>query len=149
METIFEELKQDHKTQRSIANTILRTEGDDNERKQLFERLKLELKSHANSEERYFYEPMIEYDQSQKKARHSIAEHHEIDELMQKLDNTELSSPAWLTYYKQLRELVFHHLDEEENEVFQVAGKVLTDTRKNELAKGYRRMMEDQKEKLS
>ena len=149
MKTIFDQLRKDHKTQRSLANTLLRTTGYDNEREQLFEQLKIELKAHANSEERYFYEPMFEHDQSQVKARHSIAEHHDIDEMIEKLNKTGLSSPAWLVNYRKLREVVFHHLDEEENEVFQVAGKVMTDSQKSSLGDGYRNMMDEQKEKLS
>lgn len=141
---IFDELKEDHKTQRSLANMILRTEGETDERKSLFKQLKEALEHHANAEERHFYNPMMEHDQSQEKARHSVAEHHDIDEMIEKLEETDMSSSAWLTYFRQLRELVFHHLDEEENEVFQVAGKVLSENQKQELGLKYRKMMTEQ-----
>ena len=141
---IFDELKEDHKTQRSLANMVLRTEGKTDERKSLFRQFKKALQEHANAEERHFYVPMMAHDQSQEKARHSVAEHHEIDELIEKLEKTEMTSSAWLIYFKQLRDLVFHHLDEEENEVFQVAGKVLTEKQKTELGTRYRNMMNEE-----
>lgn len=138
---IFEALKTDHKTQRSLANTLLRTQGETEERKSIYEKLRDQLKSHAKAEERFLYKPLMEFDMSQEKARHSVAEHHDIDEMVEKLDSTEMSSPAWMNYFKQLRELVIHHLDEEENEVFQIAGRVLNENRKEKLGSDYRQMM--------
>lgn len=138
---IFEALKTDHKTQRSLANTLLRTQGETDERKSIYEKLRDQLKTHAKAEERFLYKPLMEFDMSQEKARHSVAEHHDIDEMVEKLDSTEMSSPAWMNYFKQLRELVIHHLDEEENEVFQIAGRVLNETRKEKLGSDYRQMM--------
>ena len=86
----------------------------------------------------------MEYDQTQEKARHSVAEHHEIDELVETLEQTDYSSPGWLASAKKLQHLVTHHLEEEEQEVFQVAGKVLSDSEKTELARTYDEMMEEQ-----
>lgn len=145
---IFDELKNEHKTQRSLINTLLRSEGESNERKSVFNQLKIELVAHANCEERFFYGPLLNRDITQKKARHSISEHKDIDDKIGILDETEMSSPAWMTYFKQLRELVFHHLDEEENQIFQVAGKALNENEKTSLATEYREMMNREREQL-
>ncbi|MFI9652200.1 hypothetical protein [Guyparkeria halopsychrophila] len=59
----------------------------------------------------------MENDLTQELVRHSMSEHHEIDEVMKTLETTEPSSPAWLTHAKKLRETVLHHLDEEEHKV--------------------------------
>lgn len=50
--------------------------------------------------------------------RHGIAEHHEIDELIEKLDETKMDSPGWLRHLKSLQEKVEHHLADEEQEFF-------------------------------
>ena len=84
---------------------------------------------------------MLENDETVELTRHGIAEHHEIDELIEKLDETEMSSPAWLHYLKSLQEKVEHHLADEEQEFFQVAGKVLNERQKEKLADGYREEM--------
>jgi len=143
--TIFEEIRKDHVTQRELLDKITRTTGDSDVREMLWKKLKTELEVHADVEERFFYRKLMNHDISQDQARHSIAEHHEIDELIEKLEETEMSSPAWLTYAKQLKEMVEHHLDEEEHEIFQVAGKALSENQKTGLAKEYRASMEDRK----
>ena len=140
---IFEALRADHEIQRELIKKLVDTSGDTEHRKNLFESLKKELAIHADAEERHFYIPLIESDLTQEKARHSIAEHHEMDELVEKLEETDMSSSAWLTYMKKLAHKVEHHLDEEEQEVFQMAGKALTQKEKDNLADTYKKEMSE------
>lgn len=98
---------------------------------------KKKLSVHADAEERYFYKKLISSDKTQDKARHGIAEHHEIDELIEDLEAAEYSSPGWLVTAKKLKDTFEHHLDEEEHEVFQMAGKVLIESEKKTLADEY------------
>ena len=143
---IFEQIRKDHETQRTLIDLLVKTDGASEGREELYEKLKKELQVHADAEERYFYRPLMEADLTQDQARHSVAEHQEIDELIEQLDNTEMSSPGWLPTAKKLKESVLHHLDEEEHQVFQMAGKVLSEEQKSQLAQSYRKMMEDDKE---
>lgn len=139
--TIFEALREDHDKQRELLKQLTATSGESKERKKLFEKLKHELEIHANAEERYFFVPLLEEDMTQEKARHCIAEHHEIDELIERLEETDMSSTGWLTIAKSLADKVEHHLEEEEHEVFQVAGKALTEKSKTDLTKDYKSFM--------
>lgn len=138
MDRIFDALREDHDKQRAMLEKLLATEGDSAERRKIYRQLKDELKAHAVAEERHFYKPMMDYDAALEKARHSIAEHHEIDEFLEKLDETEMSSSAWLATAKKLSDRVHHHLDEEEQEVFISAGKALSESLKRELAGSFR-----------
>ena len=138
---IFEELRADHQKQRTLVKILTKTHGNSEGRQEIFEKLKHELEIHEDAEERYFYAPLIKDELTQDKARHSIAEHHEMDELVEELENTDMSSPHWIAVAKKLGEKVIHHLDEEEQEVFQMAGKALTEKQKEELAKSYRQSM--------
>jgi hemerythrin-like domain-containing protein len=140
-ETIFEALRDDHQTQRTLADLLVKTHGDSEGRDELFGKLKSELQRHAAAEERCFYKPLIDHDLTQEKARHGIAEHHEIDELIETLEETDPSSPAWKAHAKNLQHMVHHHLDEEEQEIFQQAGRVLSDDLKASLASEYRKQM--------
>ncbi len=135
---IFEELRQDHDIQREIFERLEKTQGDETARRQDFDRLRNELKHHAAAEEKHFYARLMTIEFTQEKVRHSVAEHHEIDEQVETLESTEFSSPQWLPKLRELKELVTHHLDEEEQEVFQMAGKVLTDKQKTSFGKTYR-----------
>ena len=134
---IFEALRQEHEIQRNLVAKLVETHGDTQERKKIFEQLKHELKIHADAEERHFYIPLIKKDLTQEKARHSVAEHHEMDELIEQLEDTEMDASNWLKIAKELEHKVIHHLDEKEQEVFQMAGKALTDNQKTSLASDY------------
>ncbi|APS40092.1 MULTISPECIES: hemerythrin domain-containing protein [Salegentibacter] len=134
---IFEALRQEHEIQRDLVAKLVETHGDTEERKKIFEQLKHELKIHADAEERHFYIPLIKKDLTQEKARHSVAEHHEMDELIEELEDTEMDASNWLKIAKELEHKVTHHLDEEEQEVFQMAGKALTEKQKTSLAEDY------------
>ncbi|MDV6315842.1 hemerythrin domain-containing protein [Idiomarina sp. HP20-50] len=141
--TIFEELRTDHNKQRKLLELLLGTSGNEPERKQYYQQLKVQLDQHAAAEERYFYNPLIEDDATIEMSRHGIAEHHEIDELVETLEQTEMSSPAWLQHFKNLQHKVLHHLEDEEQGFFQRAGKVLNEEEKEKLGKDYRNMMKE------
>ena len=83
----------------------------------------------------------MELDTTIELARHAIAEHHEIDEFIAKLETTDMDSPVWLKTMKALQHKVIHHLAEEEREFFQQAGKNLSASQKIELATQYQAEM--------
>ena len=137
MTTIFEALRESHDIQRELAEKLVQTSGDTPERRELFDLLKNELFAHAVAEDRYFYIPLMMTDSGLNISRHALAEHHEMDELLEQLTETEFSNPGWLAIAKKLSETVHHHLEEEEHGFFQQAGKILEDKQKETLAKKY------------
>lgn len=139
---IFEALREDHQKQRTLCELLTKTAGDSTGRRELFERLKRELETHAAAEERNFYSPLMDHDLTQDIARHSVAEHEELDSLVEELEETPFDSPGWLTTAKKLAHALTHHLDEEEQEVFQLAGKALSEHQKTSLADAYREHLE-------
>ncbi|MHC8351810.1 hemerythrin domain-containing protein [Pseudomonas sp. RT4P38] len=134
---IFEALRESHDRQRTYADALIQTSGDTAERVEAYKQLKSELQAHETAEERHFYIPLMEFDNGVDLSRHAISEHHEMDEMMEELDETEMSSPAWLAAAKKLAEKVNHHLEEEEQKFFQMAGKLLDDKQKEALAGQY------------
>ena len=142
---IFEAIRNDHDIQRDLCDRLTSTSGNSSDRKQLWKALKEELEIHADAEERHFYSPLIHNDMMQEHARPGIAEHHEMDELIEKIDDTDMDSPAWLTYAKQLCERVEHHLEDEEHTFFQLAGKVLSENQKTDLATAYQDAMKERR----
>ncbi|CAM3058508.1 hemerythrin domain-containing protein [Vibrio mytili] len=137
MKNIFDVLKESHEKQRLLLDALMETSGDSPAREEFYHNLKSELEQHAAAEERFFYAPLIESDKTIDLTRHGIAEHHQIDKVIAKLDETDMSSPAWLNEMKTLRHKVLHHLEEEEQRFFQLAGKVMSDKQKRQLANGY------------
>lgn len=142
---IYEAIKKDHVIQRDLCDKILKTSGESKERKQLWTELRKELEVHEVAEERYFYNPLIETDKMQEDARHGMAEHHEIDELIEELEETEMSSPHWLSSMKKLSEKVHHHLEDEEEDFFGKAKNVYSQSEVKELAEGYEKSKKEYK----
>ena len=145
---IFEALKEDHDLQRKLVDELIETHGDTDKRDELFKKIKTELHAHAAAEERFFYIPLMKHDATIEQSRHSVAEHHEIDEMIEKLEETDYSSAGWLVEAKHLQHRVHHHLDEEEEEVFLASEKVLTDDQTTELGSEYQREIDEQREKF-
>ena len=134
---IFEALRESHEQQRSLSQQLIQTSGHTEEREQLFKQLKNELYAHSVAEDRYLYIPLMFDDVGLDITRHALSEHHEMDELVEKLEETDMSNPSWLATAKQLSEKVHHHLKEEEHKFFQQAGKILEDDEKEKLGKKY------------
>lgn len=139
---IYEAIRKDHDIQRNLLDKLVDTSGDTKMRSDLFKELRKELTLHANAEERHFYKPLIPTDMMQEHARHGIAEHHEIDELIEQLEKIEMDSPGWLKIAKNLKDKVEHHLEDEERTFFQLSGKVFNGKEKEELATKYNSYME-------
>ena len=76
------------------------------------------MKSHAAAEEQALYSTMMRKPATTDETRHSVAEHHELDELMNDIAATDMSSPGWLTKFKRLKHDYLHHIDEEEDDHF-------------------------------
>ncbi|PZT85409.1 MAG: hemerythrin HHE cation-binding protein [Citromicrobium sp.] len=115
---IFERLKQDHDRHRELLDKLLETSGDSAEREKLFVELTKELKAHAAAEEQALYSTMMRKPPTTSETRHSVAEHHEIDEALNDLAATDMASGGWLTKFKTFDHDYRHHIDEEEEEHF-------------------------------
>ena len=59
-----------------------------------------------------------------------------------------MSSPGWLTRFKQLKHDIEHHLDEEEDDVFSLSRELISDRKARQLAEAFnqRKPAEVQKE---
>jgi len=134
---IFDALLQSHELQRSIAKRLLSDIGESAQRKRDFEQLKAELAAHETAEERSFYIPLMEHDEGVEGARHGIAEHHEMDEMVECIDKMEPGSAEWLQQLGQLLHKLEHHLREEEEKWFPLARRVLPKQELKDLGEPY------------
>lgn len=134
---IFEALLQSHERQRAQCQRLLDGIGDHGERRKAFDDLKMEMAAHETAEERAFYVPLIEHDETVDPARHGISEHHEMDEMVEDIEKAEAGSAEWLEGMGKLVHKVHHHLDEEEQKFFPQARKVLPVQQQQELGALY------------
>jgi hypothetical protein len=140
MTNIYDELRASHAKQRRLCSSMVRTQAKNPaKREAVFRELRIELAAHAAAEERYLYVPILMYDMGLNSARHALAEHHDMDELVEDLQALSSSGDAWAAKASELAHKVRHHLKEEETKFFQVSGKLLTATQKLRLAGQYRK----------
>ena len=134
---IFHALLVSHEEQRELSARLLASRPATGERAHVFEELKRELAAHETAEERCFYVPLFEHDRSVDLSRHAIAEHHEMDEMVEHLEQVDPHSAAWQECCRKLCDKIEHHLNEEEQKFFPQAGEVLSDEQKHQLALDY------------
>ena len=132
---IFDELKADHDRHRELFKRIAESDPDSQERADLFEELRVELQAHAAAEEQSLYATMMANPELTDEARHSVAEHKEIDDFLGELVEEDPASDKWAKTFKELRHRYIHHIDEEEEEMFPAASKDLDEETKARIAK--------------
>ena len=125
MPSIYDAIKKDHDRHRELLNTIAETSGDSAERREAWDEFYYDVKSHAAAEEETFYSKLLQQTWGQDAARHSVHEHAEMDDILEELREMDLASSGWLTRFKTMKHDYEHHMDEEEQEVFERAKKVI------------------------
>ena len=125
MGDIYEEIKADHDHHRKLIDTIKDTSGASDERKKAWDEFFHHVKSHAAAEEETFYSKLISKTWGQDAARHSVAEHKELDDLMEELQGMDMGSSGWLNKFDTLAHDYLHHIDEEEDDLFKRAREVI------------------------
>ena len=134
-EKIFARLKEDHDKHRTMLDLIDKTEGDSEGRNELFGRFKVEVTAHAAAEEETLYATMLAAPDMRDSAQHSVAEHKEIEDYLEELEEMDYSSSGWLTRFRTMKDRYLHHIEEEEDEMFIEAAKGLSEQKEKELAK--------------
>ena len=142
---IFDRLKQDHDKHRELLDKLLQTSGDSEERETLFEELTRELKSHAAAEEQALYSTMLRKPPTTGETRHSVAEHHEIEEALNDLAATDMSEGGWLTKFKSFDHQYRHHIEEEEEDHFPDFAEHLTEEDMEHMREVFERRKDEEK----
>ena len=130
MPSAIELLKSDHERLREMltrlsGNNVLNAE----ERETLLRSLEKELKVHAMVEEEIFYPAFKDASEKQKDRDmfyESIEEHHVVDMLLPELLPLDGASEQFRAKARVLRELIEHHAEEEETEMFETARQLMT-----------------------
>lgn len=134
---IYADLKRDHDKQRDMLKRLDDQKGDSADRRALFEAFRLEVQSHAAAEEESLYATMLGRPDLRDDARHSVAEHKEVDDLIGELLDMKFGSDEWEQKFAYMRHRYEHHIGEEEEEMFPAAGEKLDDATEERLADTY------------
>lgn len=142
----IELLMQDHEAVRSLLAQLSKADGDAGMREELLTRIEKELQIHSTIEEEIFY-PAFRAAGGKDEHRmfyEAVEEHRAVDELvLPDLKNTDAAGERFSGRAKVLKELVEHHAEEEETEMFAGARKLFS---ADQLAELGRRMEARRKE---
>jgi len=136
---IFKEIEAEHDEAREMMEKLAdTTERAVKTRRQVFDAFKIEMWAHHKVEEAAFYALLRKRRATRSEAFEAINEHHVANGLIEELDSFPVDSVEWGTKFGVLKELVEHHMDEEEEETFAEAREVLSAEEAEELGKSFR-----------
>ena len=140
MTNIYDELRASHARQRRLCSSMARTPARNcAKRETVFRELRIELAAQLRPRNDIYTCRSLMFDMGLNSARHALAEHHDMDELVEDLQSLDAAGEAWGTKAGELAHETRQHLKEEETKFFQVSGKLLSPTRKVRLAEQYRK----------
>lgn len=145
-QSIFAVLIEDHDRHRALLHRAC-SSRDHAQRGALFEELRREIKGHSAAEEQALWSTVLRIPAITEDGRHAVAEHHQIDKLLDELADTDAGSSEWAGRMEKLRDKYFHHIDEEENELFISIEGELSEHDKHYMAEVFERRKREEKHK--
>ncbi len=129
---LFDLLKQDHEKVKDLFEEI--EDGDMEAQEDLFSQIQEELEMHMEGEEKFFYPALEESEDTKEKVLESYEEHHVTKMVLGEFGGMAQDDERWKAKVKVLKELVEHHIEEEEKEIFRMAKKALDKEKIQEIA---------------
>lgn len=142
---VFGRLIEDHDRHRALLAMLEATGGKGKDAKALFEELVYELKGHAAAEEQALWSTVLRNPETTEFARHAVAEHKDIDKMLDDLAARDMGTPKWLERFAALKHEYLHHIREEEQEQFVESEKILTAADRKHMLAVFERRKEAEK----
>ena len=120
----FELLKADHRKVEELFTQLESARGAAKLR--VFEQIRTELELHTQIEESIFYPALEEPKETHELALEAYEEHDVVKRLLKELGRARTANEEWEAQAKVLQENVEHHVEEEENELFNKATRALS-----------------------
>jgi hemerythrin superfamily protein len=130
----LELLKQDHQKVKQLLEEATHA-SDQNNRKDLFDKIDTELEIHAHIEETVFYPALEQHEELQDMVAQALEEHQEVKTLLEEIEELGSESHDFGGKLQELMESVQNHVAEEEGEMFPKVREVLDERELDELAR--------------
>jgi hemerythrin-like domain-containing protein len=102
-------------------------------RRELLDRVTIELHAHEKIEEDILYPALKEHPKAKDIVLEGYQEHHVADLLIKELHETDVTDERWGAKFKVLMEGIEHHIEEEEGDMFKKARDIFSASELNEL----------------
>jgi hemerythrin superfamily protein len=127
----LEILKRDHQKVRELFHEA--TRGEQNKRKDIFDKIDTELEIHAHIEETVFYPALEQHEELKDMVAEALEEHQEVKTLLEEIEELGSENHDFGAKLQELMETVEHHVSEEEGEMFPKVFEVFDEKELDEL----------------
>jgi hemerythrin-like domain-containing protein len=126
MNAFFEELVKDHEEVKGLLHKMIdSSEGAVKTRQTLFAQLKGELIPHMKGEEKAFYPRLMGDKEAKKHTLEAVEEHSLAETVFHQLEKMPVDDETWGAKLKVLKDLIEHHIEEEEEELFETSEQAI------------------------
>ncbi len=132
--SIYVLLKKDHKEVKKLFKQILDECKSD---EATYNQIRNALQVHMRGEEEYFYPAIKDGKDARILSNEAIVEHNSAKMLMDEIDNTDEDNEMWLPRVKVLSEMIDHHVEDEEGDLFDEAKKLLNENQEREIGQKF------------
>ncbi len=136
---LFDLLKQDHQRIMNLFTEII--EKEEQSKDDLFSQIQQGLDLHMKGEESYLYPVLEGKEDANEMTLEAFEEHHVSKTVLDELSSMSSSDEHWMPKVKVLKELISHHVEEEENELFPLAQDILPEEQVMKIGKSIKGVM--------
>jgi hemerythrin-like domain-containing protein len=147
-DNVFEIIKKDHKELMSLLEQMEKTSEEAfKKRETLLQQVNQEIIPHMRAEEKVLYSILKENDEYKEDAMEAIEEHHAGELILNEMNRMSKSDEAWHAKLAVFKEIIQHHIGEEEGKIFKDAEKVISSERMDTVTRDFQIEKEKVKEK--
>lgn len=142
---VLTHIKEEHEKFRKTITKIESTKGD--KKKDLFRTLYADISGHHEAEERVIF-PLVTpkaKDKEKEVVHEMIEEHHLGKHQFSVLEKTPVEDDTWDAKFSVLKEVLNHHMEEEESEFIPIAGKAVPKEKLEEITNEFENVLEKYK----
>ena len=138
-------LEEDHENVKKLLEDLdSTTERGVKTRQELFARIKKEMQVHETIEEEILYPALKDHPKAREVVLEGYEEHHVVDQIMGELEKVPFDDETWGAKLSVMKENIEHHIEEEEDDMFQKAREIFDQGELEELGA----QMEERKKAL-
>jgi hemerythrin-like domain-containing protein len=146
---LFELIKSQHEEIKEILEEMAGSKSTQvKSREKLLDRLKKLLLPHHEAEEKYLFKILFEESDETVPLYEGIEEHRAVQFVLKDLEKTPADDDAWEGVCLVLKEMAEHHIEEEEDEIFDLAKEVIDSDRAKSIGERFEKIEKEQKKKM-
>ncbi|HON12257.1 MAG TPA: hemerythrin domain-containing protein [Chitinispirillaceae bacterium] len=120
----YKQIRTEHNEVKQILNRMLNSSPS--RRETLIKELKVALVPHLEGEEKVFYPVLDNKRESHEIILEALLEHRIARNLFNELMDLNVDADDWIARTKVLKDIIEHHIEEEESEIFQAGEKLIS-----------------------